>query len=47
MRRPAVTRVLPVVGWLPRYERRWLGGDLAADHIYGNVHRAVEAQLHV
>ena len=30
MRRPAVTRVLPVVGWLPRYERRWLRGDLAA-----------------
>src|SRR6476659_166742 len=22
--------VLPVVGWLPRYERRWLRGDLAA-----------------
>ena len=30
MRRPAVTRVLPAVGWLPRYERRWLRGDLAA-----------------
>ena len=30
MRRPAVTRVLPVVGWLPRYDRRWLRGDIAA-----------------
>jgi sulfate permease, SulP family len=25
-----VTRLLPVVEWLPRYERRWLRGDLAA-----------------
>ena len=30
MRWPALARVLPVVGWLPRYERRWLRGDLAA-----------------
>jgi sulfate permease, SulP family len=25
-----LARALPVVGWLPRYERRWLRGDLAA-----------------
>ena len=25
-----LTRLLPVVEWLPRYERRWLRGDLAA-----------------
>jgi sulfate permease, SulP family len=25
-----LARVLPVVGWLPGYERRWLRGDLAA-----------------
>ena len=25
-----LARVLPVVGWLPSYERRWLRGDLAA-----------------
>ncbi len=25
-----LTRVVPVVGWLPRYERRWLRGDVAA-----------------
>lgn len=25
-----LVRVLPVVGWLPRYERRWLRGDLTA-----------------
>src|SRR6201991_3262033 len=30
MGRPAVARVLPAAGWLPRYERRWLRGDLAA-----------------
>ena len=30
MRRPTVARVLPAAGWLPRYERRWLRGDLAA-----------------
>jgi len=24
------TRLLPIVGWLPRYERRWLRGDVAA-----------------
>ena len=23
-------RLLPIVGWLPRYQRRWLRGDLAA-----------------
>ncbi len=23
-------RLLPIVGWLPRYERRWLRGDVAA-----------------
>jgi SulP family sulfate permease len=23
-------RALPVAGWLPRYERRWLRGDIAA-----------------
>ena len=30
--RPArgLTRLLPVVEWLPRYQRRWLRGDLAA-----------------
>ena len=27
---PAVRRLLPIVEWLPRYERRWLRGDLAA-----------------
>ncbi len=26
----SLARVLPVVGWLPRYERRWLRGDVAA-----------------
>src|SRR6476619_5284474 len=26
----ALAGILPVVGWLPRYERRWLRGDLAA-----------------
>jgi sulfate permease, SulP family len=26
----SITRFLPVVGWLPRYERRWLRGDLTA-----------------
>ena len=25
-----VGRFVPIVGWLPRYERRWLRGDLAA-----------------
>ena len=30
MRRPALARVLPAAGWLPRYERRFLRGDLAA-----------------
>jgi len=25
-----LARVLPVVGWLPRYERRWLRGDVLA-----------------
>ena len=25
-----VTRFLPIVGWLPRYDRSWLRGDLAA-----------------
>src|SRR6266576_2890591 len=25
-----LARVLPVVGWLPRYDRRWLRGDLLA-----------------
>jgi SulP family sulfate permease len=29
-RAPGVARVLPVVQWLPRYERRWLRGDVAA-----------------
>ena len=24
------SRLLPIVGWLPRYERRWLRGDVAA-----------------
>ncbi len=28
--RRGLARALPVVGWLPRYERRWLRGDLAA-----------------
>jgi high affinity sulfate transporter 1 len=28
--RPRAARVLPVVEWLPRYDRRWLRGDLAA-----------------
>jgi sulfate permease, SulP family len=26
----SLTRLLPVLEWLPRYERRWLRGDLAA-----------------
>ena len=30
MRRPALARLLPAAGWLPRYERRWLRGDVAA-----------------
>src|SRR5437764_9926191 len=25
-----IARVVPIAGWLPRYERRWLRGDLAA-----------------
>jgi sulfate permease, SulP family len=25
-----LARVVPVIAWLPRYERRWLSGDLAA-----------------
>src|SRR5438045_5746557 len=25
-----LARLLPVAGWLPRYERRWLRGDIAA-----------------
>jgi sulfate permease, SulP family len=25
-----VARILPIVGWLPRYDRRWLRGDVAA-----------------
>ena len=25
-----LTRFVPIVGWLPRYERRWLRGDIAA-----------------
>jgi sulfate permease, SulP family len=29
-RRPAVARLLPIAGWLPRYRREWLRGDLAA-----------------
>jgi high affinity sulfate transporter 1 len=28
--RRRLARVVPALGWLPRYERRWLGGDLAA-----------------
>jgi sulfate permease, SulP family len=28
--RLALARVIPAAGWLPRYERRWLRGDLAA-----------------
>jgi SulP family sulfate permease len=28
--RASVSRLLPVVDWLPRYDRRWLRGDLAA-----------------
>ena len=27
---PVMRRLLPIVEWLPRYERRWLRGDLAA-----------------
>ena len=30
MRRLTLARVLPAAGWLPRYERPWLRGDLAA-----------------
>src|SRR3954471_17897115 len=26
----AVTRYVPILGWLPRYERRWLAGDAVA-----------------
>jgi len=26
----ALGRLLPIIGWLPRYERRWLRGDIAA-----------------
>ena len=25
-----LVRLLPVLEWLPRYERRWLAGDVAA-----------------
>ena len=28
--RRGVSRLLPIVGWLPRYDRRWLRGDVAA-----------------
>jgi high affinity sulfate transporter 1 len=28
--RRRLTRALPILGWLPAYERRWLRGDLAA-----------------
>ena len=66
-------RFVPIVGWLPRYERKWLRGDVTAgialrlarvkpnvlsvlradgvvelvgaDHIHGNVNRAIEAEL--
>ena len=27
---PRLARVLPIVGWLPRYDRRWLRSDVAA-----------------
>jgi SulP family sulfate permease len=27
---PRLARLLPAVGWLPRYDRRWLRGDLTA-----------------
>ena len=27
---PRLARLVPAVGWLPRYERRWLRGDLTA-----------------
>jgi sulfate permease, SulP family len=29
-RQRGLARVVPIVAWLPRYERRWLAGDLAA-----------------
>ena len=29
-KRGGLARYVPAVGWLPRYERRWLRGDLAA-----------------
>jgi sulfate permease, SulP family len=25
-----LTRLIPIVGWLPAYDRRWLRGDIAA-----------------
>jgi sulfate permease, SulP family len=25
-----LVRVVPIIAWLPRYERRWLSGDVAA-----------------
>jgi MFS superfamily sulfate permease-like transporter len=25
-----ITRYLPIVGWVPRYDRRWLTGDTIA-----------------
>ena len=27
---PALSRVLPILGWLPGYERQWLRSDLIA-----------------
>src|SRR5512132_530084 len=27
---PRLARLVPAVGWLPRYDRRWLRGDLTA-----------------
>ena len=29
-----IQRLLPVVGWLPGYDRRWLPGDIAASKRY-------------
>jgi hypothetical protein len=57
-RHRGLARALPVVGWLPGYERSGCAAQvlaileadgiidrIRADHVHGNVHLAVEAQL--
>jgi hypothetical protein len=32
----SLARLIPIVAWLPRYQRRWLRGDLAATGLGGD-----------